>query len=398
MQKTSLLALALFFALSAFQVQAQDKLRNKKDGGYEFTIVARHDALPVQDQNRSGTCWSFSALSYFESELIRLGKGEHKLSEMFVVRKAYEDKATNYVRMHGNFNFGAGGAFHDIPYVMERYGIVPAEVYEGLEYGTKGHNHGELDAVMKGAVDPLLKRRKLTPAWPNAVDGILDAYLGETPEEFEYKGKKYTPESFRDMLGLDMDNYVSLTSYTHEPFYSEFILKIPDNWALGTSYNLPIDELIEVMNAALKNGHTFAWGADVSEKGFSFRDGLAIMPKDASTIRVKGSDNKHFSDAGAEKISNAFHLPVPQLEITQKMRQEAYDNYETTDDHGMHVTGLVKDQNGDMYYIVKNSWGDDSNDCDGYFYASEAYVRYKTMNIMIHKDAIPKEIRKKLGL
>lgn len=232
---------------------------------------------------------------------------------------------------------------------------------------------------------------------------VVDAYLGDLPDntedfKFKFEGKEYTPNSFTKFLGLNMDDYVSLTSYTHHPFYSSFMLEVPDNWAMQQCYNLPLDEFMDVMESAINNGYSFAWGADVSEKGFSFRDGLAIVPADESTIKLRGRDNKHFSDAGAEKIANCFDEPVEEKVITQKMRQVAYDNQTTTDDHGMHITGLVKDQNGDKYFIVKNSWGDDRNDCDGYFYASYPYMRYKTMNIMIHKDAISKDVRKKLGL
>lgn len=395
----------LLFGLAAAAVLsssaiAQDKLKNREDGGYYFTVLKNLDANPVENQNRTGTCWSFSTLSYFESELMRMGKGKHILSEMFIVRKAYEDKAVNYVRMNGHFNFGPGGAFHDIPHVIGRYGIVPQVEYVGREYGGDVHNHSELDEILKATVDVIVKnpQKKLTPSWKKAVSGILDAYLGVVPEKFTYEGKEYTPKSYADELGLNMDDYVSLTSYTHHPFYTKFNLEIPDNWAFGLSYNVPIDDITRVMDHAINNGYTFAWGADVSEKGFSFKNGLAILPVDEETIKVKGKDNKHFSDAGADKIASAFDEPVEERWVTQEERQEAFDNYGTTDDHGMHITGLVKDQEGTEYYLVKNSWGLKHNDCDGYFYASKAYARYKTMNIYLHKDAIPKDLKKKLGL
>jgi bleomycin hydrolase len=392
-------ACILWLSLSLSSLFAQESMSNKKDGGYQFTVIKKLEALPVQNQDRTGTCWSFSALSFFESELIRMGKGKHKLSEMFIVRHAYLEKAINYVRMHGNFNFGAGGAFHDIPLVIRKYGIVPAETYTGRAYEGNQHNHAEMDNMLKAMVDVIVKnpQKKLTTSWTKAVEGVLDAYLGTAPKEFEYQKKKQTPHSFAKELNLNMDDYVILTSFTHHPFYQSFVLEIPDNWALASAYNLPLDELMEVMEEAVKDGYSIAWASDVSEKGFSFRDGLAIVPQDEDAITKSGQDNRHFSDAGAEKKGSPFEKPSPEKVITQQMRQEAFDNYQTTDDHGMHITGLVKDQQGTKYYLVKNSWGA-SNDCQGYLFASEAYVRYKTTNIMLHKDALPKKIAKKLNL
>ncbi len=403
MIKLGLLGVATAFSLS---VSAQETFSNKKGSEYKFTTIVDLDETAVENQNRTGTCWSFSSLSFFESELIRMGKGEHNLSEMYIVRNAYIGKAENYLRMYGTFNFGQGGAFHDIPWVIERYGIVPEEAYKGLEYGEDAHNHDEMEAMMSAAVKALAAKPqgdKLTPNWKKAFEGIVDAYLGEIPtnvEEFKfsYEGKDYNPKSFADELGLNMDDYVSLTSYTHHPYYRPFVLEVQDNWAMRTGYNLPLDELMKVMKESLKSGYTFAWGADVSEKGFSYRDALAINPEDPSTIKTKGSDEKFFNSAGAEKISNAFLSPTKEKMVSQEERQMAFDSQETTDDHGMHITGLIKDQNGTIYFVVKNSWGTDHNECDGYFYASEAYARYKTMNILIHKDGIPKDIKKKLGI
>ena len=383
-----------------------DTIKNKKDCHYYFDVIADNEATGVKSQGRTGTCWSFSALSFFESEVMRMGNGKVELAPMYIVRNAYLGKAENYLRMYGNFNFGAGGAFHDIPWVIERYGIVPIGTYKGLEYGEEKHNHSELDGMLTAMLKVLAKKpqnKKLTPNWKKAYMGVVDAYLGDIPEntedfKFDVDGKEYSPKSYSKHLGLDMGNYVSLTSYTHHPFYSTFMIEVPDNWAMKTSYNLPLDEFMTVMEEAVKAGYTFAWGADVSEKGFSFKNGLAIVPEDEKTIKVKGKDNKHFSDGGADKIANCFDEPVKELAITQEMRQIGYDNQTTTDDHGMHVTGLAKDQKGTKYFIVKNSWGFDYNDCDGYFYASFPYVQYKTMNIMIHKDAIPANIKKKLGI
>lgn len=390
------------FLLGSWALQAQDteRVTNKEGSDYEFTVLKNLEATPVQSQGRTGTCWSFSALSFLESELMRTGKGKHELSEMWIARNAYHDKAVNYVRMHGTFNFGPGGAFHDIPYVIKKYGIVPASAYEGLNYGSETHNHSEMDKMLKSMVDIVIKspqNNRLTPVWLDAVDGVLDAYLGKKPEEFEVDGKTYNGKTYAKELGLNMDDYVVLGSFTHHPFYEQFVLAVPDNWAFGQVYNLPIDELMEVAESAVMKGYSWAWAADVSEKGFSFRDGLAIVPEDGSTIRKRGRDNRNFSDAGAEKIGDAFSQPVKEKNITQEMRQLAYNNYETTDDHGMHVTGMVKDQDGTKYFIVKNSWGT-GNDCDGYFYASEAYFKYKTMNLMVHKDALPKKLAKKLGV
>jgi bleomycin hydrolase len=319
---------------------------------------------------------------------------------MYVVNHTYKDKADRYVRLQGHTNFGAGGAFADAAHVWKKYGMVPEEVYTGLNYGSNEHNHSELDALLKAYVDVVIenKQKNLTPKWKEGYDAIVDSYLGEVPEEFTYNGKKYTPQSYASELGLNMDDYISITSYTHHPFYSTFMLEIPDNWLHLQSYNVPLDELMAIMEHAVMNGYSFAWGADVSEKGFAFREGLAILPEDPGTIEVKGKDNQQFNDAGAEKVSNAFEAPVKQQNVTQDVRQLQFDNWQTTDDHGMQVTGIVKDQNGDKYYLVKNSWGTKYNDLGGYFMASESYVKLKTMNIYIHKSALPKEISRKLSL
>jgi bleomycin hydrolase len=391
---------------STFTAVSQSNFETNKEGSeYKFKVLKDIEATEVQSQGRTGTCWSFSSLSFFESEIIRLNNGKHNLSEMFIARNAYIGKAENYLRMYGTFTFGPGGAFHDIPWVIRRYGIVPEEVYRGLNYGDTVHRHAEMEAILGATVKELAKKPQngtLTPVWKKAYTGILDAYLGDLPDNvedftFNYQGKEYTPMSYTKSLGLDMDNYISLTSYTHHPFYSKFVLEVQDNWAMQSGYNLPIDEFMEVMEQAIMNGYTFAWGADVSEKGFGYRDALAILPEDESTIKKKGRDNKHFSDAGAAKISNAFSTPVKERNVTQDERQIAFDNQETTDDHGMHITGLVEDQKGTKYFIVKNSWGK-SNECDGYFFASFPYVKYKTMNILVHKDALSKNMKKKLGI
>lgn len=368
------------------------------------------DATPVLSQGWTGTCWSFSALSFFETELERLGKKGHNLSEMYIVYQAYLGKAEKYFRTDGNTNFDEGGAFHDIPWVIKRFGIVPSSAYEGLNYGFTSHNHAELSAVLKGAMKAVIDHRnslssrdRMTGSWKDAIRGILNAYLGEIPEKvedfkFKVEGKEYNPITYRDELGLNMDDYVSLTSFTNHPVNSECQLAIADNWAWGSSYNVSLDDFWAAAEYALNNGYSFAWGADVGEDYFSARNAIAIVPEDKSTIQVMGRNNKNFSDAGSEKKANCFTEPVEEEEITPEKRQLAYDNKQTTDDHGMHAVGLYKDQNGTKYILIKNSWGTWSNECDGYIFISEAYFKYKSINFFVHKDGIPKELKKKLNL
>ena len=330
------------------------------------------------------------------------------LSEMFIVYQAYLGKAEKYYRTDGNTNFDEGGAFHDIPWVISRFGVVPREAFVGLNYGSEKHTHSELASVIKGAMKGVIDARKnlkgesMTTAWKSAIRGVLNAYLGEIPEnvedlKFEVEGKEYNPISYRDELGLNMDDYISLTSFSNHEWNSECRLAIADNWAWGSGYNVPLEDLWAAAEYALMNGYSFAWGADVSEKYFSFRSGLAIVPKDKSTIFVDGKNNKNFSDAGSEKKASCFLEPTDEQVITQELRQVGYDNKTTTDDHGMHAVGLYKDQKGTKYLLVKNSWGT-SNDCDGYFYASEAYFKYKTINIYLHKEALSKEMKKNLKI
>jgi len=402
MKKISL-SLLLFLSLSTVNAQFSytEPVKNAPDSEYKFHKVVKLDATPVESQGQTGTCWSFSALSFFESELMRMGtKNPDWLSEMYVVRKAYESKADRYIRMDGKINFSQGGAFHDIPFVIKKYGIVPQEVYKGLNYGTDTHNHSELFAALEGVVVGVTKRggnTPLSPAWRTAVNAVLDAYLGQDIKEFEWKGKKYTPQSYAKAIGLNMDDYVSLTSFTNHELNKECILEIQDNWAWGKSYNVSLDDLFDAAEYALRNGFTLAWGADVSEKGFSFSNGLGIVPEDPSTIQVKGKDNANFSDGGAERTSNAFKTPVKELKITPELRQQGYDNKTTTDDHGMHIVGLYKDQNGTKYFLVKNSWGT-GNYPEGFLYVSENYFKYKTINIYLHKDGLSKELKKKLNI
>ena len=391
---------ALIFGLS-FLANAQDAKSNQPKG-YQFTDIKRLPATSVKDQARAGTCWSWSGISFFESEMIRMGKEPIDLSAMYIVRHAYSDKATKFVRLHGSMNFAVGGAFCDVMHVIKNYGIVPMDVYKGLNYGEPNHAFGEIDDVLAGYINAVIKNsnKKLSTAWKKCFDGILDAYLGEEPEKFEYKGKEYTPRTFADeVVGLNMDDYVSLTSFTHHPFYSQFAIEVPDNWLWGMSYNLPIDELAQVMSNAIDNGYTFAWASDVSERGFqTSQPGVAVVPT-TDTKEMSGAEiAKWEAMPKGNQTPDAFRQgPAPEKEITQEMRQQEFDNYLTTDDHGMHVIGKAKDQNGTVYYIVKNSWNK-YNKFGGYFYASEPFMKYKTMNIIVHKNAIPKDIRKKLGI
>jgi len=382
MKKISILITAIAIASSA----VAQETRNKKDGKYRFTVIKNLEATEVQNQAKSSTCWSFSSLSFIESELIRLGKPRVNLSEMFVVHQGYLEKADRYVRMHGRTNFDAGGVFHDVMYLIQRYGIVPQSAYSGLQNGQTEINHSEMDAMMKAMLGGLVKGDEITVGWKKALEGTLNAYLGKLPESFEYNGKNYTPESFAASLGINYDNYIEITSFTHHPFYTKFPLEVPDNWLWKEVYNVPLDEMMDVIDHSLMNGYTIAWGADVHEKGFSFTDGVAIVPDvDWNTVKK-------------DKVDSVINYPGKQLQITQSLRQQAFDTYHTQDDHAMHIVGIANDQNGSKYYIVRTSWGVLKNECGGYFYASEAYVRYKTTSIMINKESLKKEQAKKLGL
>lgn len=396
--------LGLVLGLTVSTVFGQNKVTNIEGSKYEFTEVKHLDNTPVLSQGNTGTCWSFSAISFFESELMRMGmKDVPTLSQMYVVRKAYEAKADKYVRYDGKINFSQGGAFHDIPFVMAKYGIVPNEIYIGLTKNQKTYNHTELfnslDAVMKGVLKSVeeSKGNGISSTWKTTISSILDSYLGVEPTEFTYKGKKYTPKSYFESLNMNLNDYISLTSFTNHDLNKPCILEIQDNWLSGTSYNVSLDDLTNTVIEALKNGYTIAWGADVSEKGFSFKNGIAIAPADLNTITVSGKDNRNFSDAGADRSSNAFLEPVEELTVTPELRQEGYDNKTTTDDHGMHIVGLYKDQNGKNYFLVKNSWGT-SNYPKGYLYVSENYFKWKTINIYLHKKGVPKTVMSKIGL
>lgn len=369
----------------------------KKEEGFVFSTVKENPITSIKNQNRSSTCWSFSSLAFLESELLRQGKGEYDLSEMFVVHHTMADRAERYVRLHGDNSFSPGGSFYDVVYCMNNYGLVPQEAMNGIMYGDTLPVHNELDAVAEAYVNAIAKGKltKLTPVWMNGLNAIYDTYLGKCPEKFSYKGKEYTPLTFAKSLGLNADDYVSLTSYTHHPFYKKFAIEIQDNWRNAESWNLPIDEFMSVIENAVNNGYTVAWGSDVSEDGFT-RDGIAVVPQ-MNRTDLTGSDMARWTGLTmADKRKELTSKPMPEMDITQEMRQKAFNNWETTDDHGMLIYGMAKDQNGKEYYMVKNSWGT-NNKYKGTWYASKAFVKYKTMNILVHKDALPKEIAKKLG-
>lgn len=371
--------------------------------GYQFTTVKELPITSIKNQANSGTCWSYSAMGFLESEVIRMGKGEHDLSEMYCVRRNYADKAVKYVRVQGSLNFAQGGSFADVIETINEYGVFPQNVYEGLNYGETQNKHSELEAVLNGYVKAIVSnpnKQRISTAWEKGFNGVLDAYFGEVPANFQYQGKTYTAQEFAKSLGLDANNYISLTSYTHHPFYKPFAIEIPDNWRWALSYNLPIDELMQVFDNAINNGYSIAWASDVSEKGFT-REGLAVLPDEESPENI-GSDQAHWlglsqRDKDAALKTKMTAGPVTEKVYTQEERQKAFDNYETTDDHGMQIYGIAKDQNGTKYYMVKNSWGE-AGTYKGLWYASEPFVRAKTMSIMIHKDALPKDIAKKLGL
>ena len=381
-------------------VVAQEKKDKAKDDAVKFTVIKENPITSIKDQNQSGTCWAFSSLAFFESELLRLGKGTHDLCESFVVYHTMIDRARAAVRLHGDISFSQGGSFYDVVYCMKNYGMVPQEAMAapGSLYGDTLFNHNELDAVAGAYVRAIAKGnfKKLSPCWINGLYGIYDSYVGELPKEFKKDGKTYTPKSYMEQLGLNPDDYVSLTSFTHHPFYTQFPIEVQDNWRWAMSYNLPLDEFMEVMDAAVRNGYTFAWGADVSEAGFG-RDNIARVPDTKAARDKTGSDAARWTGTNATNDQAAKKASTGELEITQEMRQEGYDNWTTTDDHGMQIYGLAKDSAGNEYFMVKNSWGKYGK-YDGIFYASKPYVAYKTMNILIHKDAIPEKIAKKLGL
>ncbi|MDI9340490.1 MAG: C1 family peptidase [Sediminibacterium sp.] len=379
---------SIFLLAGVLVIQAQEKT-NKKGSEYKFTTVKNLDASAVQNQNSTGTCWSFSSLSFFESELMRLGKGkDYNFSEMFVARKAYPLKADNYMRMHGRTNFGEGGGFPDVLNVLKRYGMMPEQAYTGKKDPSAPHNHKLMETTLKNVLSVTADDNVTKidfESLHNSVENICDNFLGKVPEKFDYNGKSYTPKTYAEATGINPDDYVFLTSFTHHPYYQKFALEVPDNWNWELMYNVTLQELQETMSNAIMTGYTFAWAADVSERYFLFNDGIALVPE------------KPLSAMTDEERKSLAIKPTKQLAITPEIRQKAFDNFETQDDHGMHVVGLFHDQNNTPFYLVKNSWGT-GNECDGYFYASENYLLYKTTSIMLHKKALPVTLAKKLGI
>ena len=372
--------------------------------GFRFTTIDSIAITPVKDQNRSSTCWSYSTIGFLESELLRMGKGEYDLSEMFVVHHTMLDRAEYSVRMYGTAEFAPGGSAYDVIYCLKNYGMVPQEVMPGIQYGSTPADtlpvHAELDAVAGGVVKAVTNSglKKLTPVWKKALTAVYDTYLGECPATFIYNGKEYTPKSFAEELGLNADDYVSITSYTHHPYYTTFALEVPDNWRMDQMYNVPMDEMMAIIDNALAKGYTLAWGADVSEICFT-RKGLGVVPEEEKAVDLTGSDAARWLGLSAtDKREELTKKPLPEKTITQEMRQAAYDSWENTDDHGMQIFGTAKDQNGKRYYMVKNSWGTKRSEYKGIWYVSEAYMQYKTNDVLVHKNAIPKDIRKKLGI
>jgi bleomycin hydrolase len=393
------LLLGLF--ISVIALNAQDTV--SIESGYKFTQIIEIPSTPIKDQYKSGTCWAYASLSFLESELIRKGKPETDLSEMFVVWNCYKHKAEKYVRMHGNLNFGSGGAFHDALWVIKNFGMVPESAYSGLNMGEKKPVHSQMDEVLKSFVDGIVKNqdKKLSPIWQYAFCDMLNNYLGKIPETFIYNGTNYTQRSFvEDYLQINPSDYVEIGTFTHHPFYEKFIIEVPDNWLWDEIYNVPLSEMMEIIDYSLANGYSVAWGADVSDKGFaSKKRGIAIVPEADTTVMTDTEFARWKKLNEKEQLEELYKFDNPGKEktITQEMHQTDFDNYTLTDDHGMHIIGTAKDQKGNIYYKVKNSWGN-YNDYNGYFYASKPYVALRTIDLMVHKDAIPKNIRIKLGI
>lgn len=397
------LMLSLFALCLALTAGAQTADTTSAEG-YRFTDTKIIPTTPVKDQSRSGTCWCFSTLSFLESEILRAGGPALHLSEMWIVRHSFMDKAEKYVRMHGTINFAEGGASHDVTEGIKAHGIVPFEVYPGLNYGTEKPDFHELSVVLKAYLDAVVKTgdksgKALSTAWKRGFDAILDEYFGPLPETFTYEGKEYTPETFAAQLPIDLDNYIDISSFTHHPFYTQFIIEVPDNWMWGTVYNVPLDEMMQIIDHALEQGYTVSWGTDVSEKGFSRTKAIGIVPE-ADTESMSGTEAERWgklTDKEKEAALYKFDKPGKERTITQQMRQTAFDNYETTDDHGMLIMGTATDQAGNRYYKVQNSWNV-LPPYDGFWYFSRPFVAYKTTSIMVNKQALPKEIARKLGL
>lgn len=400
MKKQLIMALLAVFATGAY---AQDKKSEDKPNKPVFTVVKENAITSIKDQNRSGTCWAYSTLSFFEAEILKATGKTYDLCESFVTNKTYMDRAIQVVRLHGDCQFAQGGSCYDPLYVIQHYGICPEDAmpFPGSLYGDSLNNFNEFFSVMTPYVQSVAKSsaKKLSGQWKVGLQGILDAYLGKCPEQFTYQGKTYTPKSFASSLGLDWDNYVTFTSYTHHPFWTQFAVEVQDNWRNPLSWNVPIDELTKIIDNAIMNGYTVAWGGDVSEDGFT-RQGLAYMYDTKKMENMEGSDMARWLKLSADKkksIVDSLGVNVPELTPTQKLRQERFDNWQLTDDHGMLIYGIAKDQNGKEYYMVKNSWGE-TGDYKGIWYMTKNFIVANTMDFMVNKNAVPKNIKKKIGI
>ncbi len=400
MKKILSLALMAMIAAGAAAEEKKDSAASNKP---VFTVVKENKITSIKDQNRSGTCWAYSTLSFFESEILKKTGKTYDLAENFVVSHTYMDRAVATVRMHGDISFSQGGSSYDPLYCAMHYGLIPEEAMAlpGTPQGDSLNNFNEFFLCMTPYVEAIAKSdaKKLTPQWKKGLQGIIDAYLGELPEKFMYEGKEYTPQSFAASLGLNWDDYVSISSYTHHPFWKTFVVEVQDNWRWKPSYNVPMEDMMRIIDNAIMEGYTVMWGGDVSEDGFT-RKGLGIAYDTKAVQSLTGSDAAKWLRLTAAKKNEKFDslgVNAPEIVPTQEMRQEAYDNWTTTDDHGMHIYGIAKDQNGREYYMVKNSWGE-YGDYKGTWYMTKAFVAYKTMDYMVNKNAIPKDIRKKLGI
>lgn len=397
-----LLVMCLLAGMAA-GANAQDKSASTDKNVPVFTTVKANPITSIKDQNRSGTCWAYSTLSFLESEILKKTGKTYDLCEMFIANKDYMDRAILTVRMHGDSQFSQGGSFSDVLTIMREDGICPESAMPapGTLTGDSLANFDEFFGVMEPYVAAVSKSKakKISQQWRKGLQGIIDAYLGECPEKFVYEGKEYTPKTFAESLGINLDDYVSITSFTHHPFYTQFAIEVQDNWRWKPSYNVPMDEMMSIIDNAINEGYTIAWGGDVTEDGFT-RKGLGMAYDVKKARSMAGTDaDRWFKLSATEKRSKLDSLGVdaPEIVPTQEMRQEAYDNWETTDDHGMHLYGIAKDKNGNIFYMVKNSWGE-YGDYKGTWYMSKNFVAYKTMNFMVNKNAIPKDIRKKLGI
>ncbi|HPF02918.1 MAG TPA: C1 family peptidase [Bacteroidales bacterium] len=401
MKKLFLLITIPVFLASYSNAQNRNTRAQETDEGYKFTPVIDLKTTSVKNQAATGTCWCFATTSFIETELLRMGKGEYDLSEMFVVRMNYIDRLKdNYLR-RGKGNLGPGSLSHDWMRVFSNYGILPDEVYNGLNYGSPTHNHSELQAFINAVAAVPVERRNESKQYEAIVNAVLDTYLGKVPETFTYKGTSYTPKTFAASLGINPDDYVQITSFTHFPFYTRGILEVPDNWSMERFYNVPLDELIEIIDYAFSKGFSVNWDGDVSESGFSHQNGYAVLSANPVQARGAMTDRQRLERAPTQQArpaAPAVQSPGPELNVTQELRQTGYESFSTTDDHLMHLTGVFKDQNGTKYYKTKNSWGTDRNAFGGFLNMSESYVRAKTLFIMVHKDAVPPAVRTKLGI